>query len=68
MDLVNLRLLSDDGGADIPLPEQLGVLEDMRQEGKLDLIGVSNVSLEGVERALNGRPRPPRRPRRAPPP
>ena len=52
MDLVNLRLLGDDGGADIPLPEQLGVLEDMRQEGKLDLIGVSNVSLEGVERAL----------------
>jgi len=52
MDLVNLRLLGDDGGADVPLPEQLGVLEDMRQEGKLDLIGVSNVSLEGVERAL----------------
>ena len=52
MDLVNLRLLGDDGGADVPLPEQLGVLEDMRQEGKLDLIGVSNVTLEGVERAL----------------
>ena len=52
MDLVNLRLLGDEGGADVPLPEQLGVLEDMRQEGKLDLIGVSNVSLEGVERAL----------------
>ena len=52
MDLVNLRLLGEDGGPDIPLPEQLGVLEDMRQEGKLDLIGVSNVTLEGVERAL----------------
>ena len=52
MDLVNLRLLGDEGGADVPLPEQLGVLEDMRQEGKLDLIGVSNVTLEGVERAL----------------
>ena len=47
MDLVNLRLLGDDGGADVPLPEQLGVLEDMRQEGKLDLIGVSNVTLRG---------------------
>ena len=52
MDLVNLRLLGDHGGPDVPLPEQLGVLEDMRQEGKLDLIGVSNVTLEGVEQAL----------------
>ena len=52
MDLVNLRLLGDHGGPDVPLPEQLGVLEDMRQEGKLDLIGLSNVTLEGVEQAL----------------
>jgi aryl-alcohol dehydrogenase-like predicted oxidoreductase len=53
MDLVNLRLLdADGGGAGIPAPEQLGELEDLRQEGKLDLIGVSNVSREGVERAI----------------
>jgi len=52
MDLVNLRLLDDTGGPGVPLPEQLGVLEDMRREGKLDLIGVSNVTVEGVERAL----------------
>jgi aryl-alcohol dehydrogenase-like predicted oxidoreductase len=52
MDLVNLRLLDETGGPGVPLPEQLGVLEDMRQEGKLDLIGVSNVTREGVERAL----------------
>jgi aryl-alcohol dehydrogenase-like predicted oxidoreductase len=53
MDLVNLRLLdADGGGAGIPEPEQLGELEDLRQEGKLDLIGVSNVSREGVERAI----------------
>jgi aryl-alcohol dehydrogenase-like predicted oxidoreductase len=52
MDLVNLRLLDASGGPGVPLPEQLGVLEDMRQEGKLDLIGVSNVTLEGVEQAL----------------
>jgi aryl-alcohol dehydrogenase-like predicted oxidoreductase len=52
MDLVNLRLLDDSGGPGVPLPEQLGVLEDMRQEGKLDLIGVSNVTVEGVQRAL----------------
>jgi len=53
MDLVNLRLMSDTGGTDVPLPEQLGALEDLRQEGKLDLIGVSNVTREGVERALD---------------
>ena len=52
MDLVNLRLLDASGGPGVPLPEQLGVLADMRQEGKLDLIGVSNVTLEGAERAL----------------
>lgn len=52
MDLVNLRLLDGTGGADVPLPEQLGELEDLRQEGKLDLIGVSNVTVAGVERAL----------------
>jgi aryl-alcohol dehydrogenase-like predicted oxidoreductase len=52
MDLVNLRLLDASGGPGVPLPEQLGVLEDMRREGKLDLIGVSNVTLEGVEQAL----------------
>jgi aryl-alcohol dehydrogenase-like predicted oxidoreductase len=53
IDLVNLRLLDGDAGRpSVPLPEQLGELEDMRQEGKLDLIGVSNVSVEGLERAL----------------
>jgi pyridoxine 4-dehydrogenase len=52
MDLVNLRLLGEAGGPDVPLPEQLGTLEDLRQEGKLDLIGVSNVTREGVEQAL----------------
>jgi aryl-alcohol dehydrogenase-like predicted oxidoreductase len=52
MDLVNLRLLNDHGGPEVPLPEQLGVLEDLRQEGKLDLIGVSNVTYADVEQAL----------------
>jgi aryl-alcohol dehydrogenase-like predicted oxidoreductase len=52
MDLVNLRVLDDGGGPGVPLPEQLGELEDLRQEGKLDLIGVSNVTLAGLERAL----------------
>ena len=32
-------------------PRQLATLEAMRQEGKLDLIGVSNVTLEGARAA-----------------
>jgi pyridoxine 4-dehydrogenase len=53
MDLVNLRVMDPGGAAGVPLPEQLGVLEDMRGEGKLDLIGVSNVTLEGLDRSLD---------------
>ena len=52
MDLVNLRLMEQDGGPEHPLAEQLGELEDLRAEGKLDLIGLSNASREAVERAL----------------
>lgn len=52
MDLVNLRLLPGDGAPEVPLAEQLGALEDMRAEGKLGLIGVSNVSREQAEEAL----------------
>ncbi len=54
MDLVNLRLMGDDPSSPgAPTPEQLGAMEDMRKEGKLDLIGVSNVTLEGVKAALD---------------
>jgi aryl-alcohol dehydrogenase-like predicted oxidoreductase len=49
MDMVNLRLLE---GADVPLAEQLGALEDLRREGKLALIGLSNVDRAAVEEAL----------------
>jgi pyridoxine 4-dehydrogenase len=52
MDLVNLRLLDDGAGPKVPLAEQLGELEDMRNEGKLDLIGVSNVTVEQAEQAM----------------
>jgi aryl-alcohol dehydrogenase-like predicted oxidoreductase len=52
MDLVNLRLLEGDGGPDVPLAEQLGALEDLRREGKLDLIGISSVSRAQAEEAL----------------
>ena len=48
MTLVNLRHLP----TDVPLPEQLGELEAMRAEGKLELIGVSNMNAEMVRDAL----------------
>ena len=53
MDLVNLRLMSDDGSPSEPTPEQLGAMEDMRREGMLDMIGISNVTPEGFERAVD---------------
>jgi len=48
MDLVNLRLMP---GSPDQLAEQLGALEDMRQEGKLDLIGISTVDSDQFTRA-----------------
>jgi pyridoxine 4-dehydrogenase len=51
IDLVNLRLM-DQPDAEGLLPEQLGALEDLRQEGKLDLIGVSNADPGTVRKAL----------------
>jgi aryl-alcohol dehydrogenase-like predicted oxidoreductase len=53
MDLVNLREMDGEGEQDLPpLAERLGVLEDMRREGKLDLIGISNVARAQAEAAL----------------
>jgi aryl-alcohol dehydrogenase-like predicted oxidoreductase len=52
MDLVNLRVAGPQGGPSEPTAEQLGTLEALRQEGKLDLIGVSNVTRAGLELAL----------------
>jgi aryl-alcohol dehydrogenase-like predicted oxidoreductase len=51
LDLVNLRLVEGDAAA-VPLEEQLLALEDMRHEGKLDLIGLSNVDQAKVRLAL----------------
>jgi aryl-alcohol dehydrogenase-like predicted oxidoreductase len=53
IDLVNLRLLEGEGAPEVPLAEQLGALEDLRREGKLELIGISNVSRAQVEEALD---------------
>jgi pyridoxine 4-dehydrogenase len=51
MDLVNLRLF-DEHDTEGRLAEQLGTLEELRQEGKLDLIGISNATADTVRRAL----------------
>jgi aryl-alcohol dehydrogenase-like predicted oxidoreductase len=51
MDLVNLRLMSADPDGDL-MAEQLGTLEDLRREGKLDLIGISEAGADTVRRAL----------------
>jgi aryl-alcohol dehydrogenase-like predicted oxidoreductase len=51
IDLVNLRLF-DRHDAEGRLAEQLGALEDLRREGKLDLIGISNASADTVRRTL----------------
>jgi aryl-alcohol dehydrogenase-like predicted oxidoreductase len=52
MDLVNLRLMDEGEAPVVPLTEQLGALEDLRQEGKLDLIGISSAGQEQIEQAL----------------
>jgi len=54
MTLVNLRLLDGEPrGETPPLAEMLGALEDLRREGKLELIGLSNVSRAQVVEALD---------------
>ena len=52
MDLVNLRLMSTEVSGDL-FAEQLGTLEDLRNDGKLDLIGISEAGVDTVIRALD---------------
>jgi aryl-alcohol dehydrogenase-like predicted oxidoreductase len=52
MDLVNLRLMDHEASDGDLLAEQLGTLEDLRGEGKLDLIGISEAGVDAVQRAL----------------
>ncbi|MFE0359780.1 aldo/keto reductase [Streptomyces griseoaurantiacus] len=52
LDLVNLRLGVGGGPEPVPLAEQLGTLTELREEGKLDLIGLSTVSAGDLETAL----------------
>ncbi|HEX3978650.1 MAG TPA: oxidoreductase [Solirubrobacteraceae bacterium] len=51
MDLVNLRVADASGGPGEPTAEQVATLQDLQKEGKLDLIGISNVTLEGLRTA-----------------
>lgn len=50
--LVNLRLAEEDERPDIPLADQLGAMEDLRREGKIEAIGISNASVADIEAAL----------------
>jgi aryl-alcohol dehydrogenase-like predicted oxidoreductase len=52
MDLVNLRVADEHGGPGVPTAEQIEALQALRREGKLDLIGISNVTLEGAQLAI----------------
>ena len=52
LDLVNLRLVEARHDTAIPLEDQLSALEEMRQQGKLDLIGLSNVDRANAQLAL----------------
>lgn len=53
LDLVNLRLHEDEHGRRVALAEQLGTLADLRAEGKIALIGLSNASRAVAEEALD---------------
>ena len=52
LDLVNLRLVETRPDGAVPLEDQLLALADMRREGKLDLIGLSNVDPATARHAL----------------
>jgi aryl-alcohol dehydrogenase-like predicted oxidoreductase len=52
---VNLRLMDGEPGDDgqvVPLAEQLGTMEDLRREGKIEAIGISSADRATVEEAL----------------
>lgn len=54
IDLVNLRRFERDApdGQEPPLADQLGALAELRDAGKIDLIGVSNVNADTVRTAI----------------
>jgi aryl-alcohol dehydrogenase-like predicted oxidoreductase len=50
--LVNLRLMPPDPGGGVPMAEQLGALAALRDEGKIEAIGLSNATVDEVTAAL----------------
>jgi aryl-alcohol dehydrogenase-like predicted oxidoreductase len=50
--LVNLRLMVPEARGGIPLAEQLAVLAALRDEGKIESIGISNATVDEVASAL----------------
>jgi pyridoxine 4-dehydrogenase len=50
--LVNLRLMAPEARAGIPMAEQLGELKALRDEGKIESIGLSNATVDEVAAAL----------------
>ena len=50
--LVNLRLIGPEVSAEVPLADQIGALEELRGEGKVELIGLSNAGADTVLQAL----------------
>ncbi|MDX6640535.1 MAG: pyridoxine 4-dehydrogenase, partial [Solirubrobacteraceae bacterium] len=50
--LVNLRLMPAGERPGVPLADQLGTMEDLRREGKIESIGLSNASAADIEAAL----------------
>ena len=56
IDLVNLRLLDGDGTPAVPLADQLGALEDLRRQSKLELIGLSPRSVVVFMPAISALP------------
>jgi len=55
VDVVNLRRLGseDAAAADVPFADQLGAMIELRDEGKIGGIGLSNVALEEVRAGLD---------------
>jgi pyridoxine 4-dehydrogenase len=51
LDTIDLWQLHEPDPA-VPLEEQLGAIRELREEGKVRLVGVSNVSLDELRRAL----------------
>jgi pyridoxine 4-dehydrogenase len=50
--LVNLRLIAPEARGGIPMAEQLGELKALRDEGKIESIGLSNATVDEVAAAL----------------